>query len=274
MPNDKPGAAPRDWAAEPGDRASAAPAGSAAGAPSPLVWERLDRPGRRPRASLTHEQIARAAIEIADSQGVQALSMRRVAARLGSGTMSLYRYVASKEDLLDLMVDAVIGEGLPDEVFTGEGLPDKPAGDWRSELAGMARRARASAHRHPWAIRYVLARPNFGPNALRSIEHSMACVDGLGLDIDGMLDVVSTVNAFVVGFVQAELAEEEARRRTRLTEEQWRARVSPYIRQLVATGRHPYLERIVVEAEDFPDIDATFERRLSLVLDGIAARLP
>ena len=237
---------------------------NAAAAPSPLVWERLDRPARRPQPSLTHEQIARAAIEIADSQGVQALSMRKVAARLGSGTMSLYRYVASKEDLLDLMVDAVIGEG----------LPDKPTGDWRSELAETARRVRASAHRHPWAIRYVLARPNFGPNALRSIEYSMACVDGLGLDIDGMLDVVSTVNAFVVGFVQAELAEKEARHRTGLTEEQWRARVSPYIRQLVATGRHPYFERIVVEAEDFPDIDSTFERRLSLVLDGVAAGLP
>ena len=99
----------------------------------------------------------------------------------------------------------------------------------------------------------------------------MATLDGLGLDIDGMLDMVATVDAFVVGFVQAELAEAEARRRTGLTEEQWRARMAPYIRQLIATGRYPYLERIVMEAKDFPDIDATFERRLALVLDGLAA---
>jgi hypothetical protein len=87
-----------------------------------------------------------------------------------------------------------------------------------------------------------------------------------------MLDMVATVDAFVVGFVQAELAEEEARRRTGLTEEQWRARMAPYIRQLMGgTGRYPFLERIVREAEDFPDVDATFERRLALVLDGLAA---
>ena len=67
-----------------------------------------------------------------------------------------------------------------------------------------------------------------------------------------MLDMVATVDAFVVGFVQAELAEEEARRRTGLTEEQWRARMAPYIRQLMGTGRYPFLERIVREAEDFP----------------------
>jgi AcrR family transcriptional regulator len=175
--------------------------------------------------------------------------------------MSLYRYVANKDDLLDLMVDAVIGEEPP---------PEEPAGDWRAELAEQARDARRVAQRHPWAIGFILARPKLGPNALRAIEYSMAALDGLGLDIDGMLDMVATVDAFVVGFVQAELAEAEARRRTGLTEEQWRARMAPYIRQLIATGRYPYLERIVREAGDFPNIDATFERRLALVLDGLA----
>jgi AcrR family transcriptional regulator len=232
--------------------------------PSPVIWARLDRSQRRPQPSLTHEQIALAAIRIADAQGVQALSMRRVASELGAGTMSLYRYVDSKDDLLDLMVDTVIGENE---------LPDKPSGDWRSELAELARRSRAIAHRHPWAVRFLLARPNLGPNAVRQLEYAMAAVDGLGLDIDGMLDISSTVTAFVVGFVQEELADAEAQRRTGLTVEQWRARIAPYVRQLIATGRYPFLERIVVEAEDFPDVDATFERRLSLVLDGLAANL-
>jgi AcrR family transcriptional regulator len=232
--------------------------------PGPVIWARLDRSQRRPQPSLTHEQIARAAIRIADAEGVQALSMRRVASELGAGTMSLYRYVDSKDDLLDLMVDTVIGESE---------LPDKPSGDWRAELAELARRSRAIAHRHPWAVRFMLARPNLGPNAVRQIEYAMAAVDGLGLDIDGMLDMASTLTAFVVGFVQAELAEAEAQRRTGLTVEQWRARMAPYLRQLIATGRYPFLERIMVEAEDFPDVDATFERRLSLVLDGLAANL-
>jgi AcrR family transcriptional regulator len=232
--------------------------------PRPVIWARLDRSTRRPQPALTHDQIVQAAIEIADSEGVQALSMRKVAARLGSGTMSLYRYVPSKDDLLDLMVDAVVGE---------EELPGRPSGDWRSELAGLARRTRRVARRHPWMLGFVLARPNLGPNALRQIEYAMTAVDGLGLHVDGMLDMVSAVNAFVIGFVQAELAEEEAQRRTGLNEEQWRDRMAPYMRQLIATGRYPFLERIVVEAEDFPDVDTTFERRLALVLDGLAANL-
>jgi AcrR family transcriptional regulator len=240
------------------------PSGDVDAQSSPVIWARLDRTTRRPQPALTHDQIVRAAIEIADGEGVEALSMRKVAARLGSGTMSLYRYVSSKDDLIDLMVDEVMGE---------EDLPDEPSGGWRSELARLARRTRRVARRHPWAIRFVLARPNLGPNALRQIEYAMTAVDGLGLDVDGMLDMVSTVNAFVIGFVQAELAEEEAQRRTGLDEEQWRARMQPYLRQLLATGRYPFLERIVMEAEDFPDVDATFERRLALVLDGLAANL-
>jgi AcrR family transcriptional regulator len=239
------------------------PSRDATAEPSPVIWARLDQSARRPKPLLTHHQIVRAAMEIADAEGLQALSMRKVASKLGAGTMSLYRYVTNKDDLLDLMVDAILGEE----------LPDKPSGDWRSELAEMAQRTRRGARRHPWAIRFMLTRPNLGPQALRTIEYSMASVDGLGLDIDQMLDMVSTVQAFAVGFVQAELAEEEAQRRTGLTEEQWRARMAPYIRQLIASGRYPYFERIVIEAEDFPDIDATFERRLSYVLDGLAANL-
>lgn len=240
------------------------PSEAADARPSPVIWARLDRSNRRVPPSLTHDQLVRAAVEIADADGVEAVSMRKLAARLGAGTMSLYRYVASKDDLLDLMVDAVIGEDLP----TGE-----PSGDWREELAELARRSRRATRRHPWAIGFVLARPNLGPNALRAIEYAMAAVDGLGLDIDGMLDMTSTVNAFVIGFVQAEVAEEQAQRRTGLSEPQWRDRMASYLGQRIATGRHPYLERIVVEAEDFPDVDAAFERRLGFVLDGLAANL-
>jgi AcrR family transcriptional regulator len=234
--------------------------------PPQVIWARLARPARGgPHPSLTHEQIARVAIDIADAEGIEALSMRKVAARLDAGTMSLYRYVATKDDLVDLMVDAVLGE---------EQVPVTPSQDWPAELAEMARRTRRTARRHPWAVRLTLARPTVGPNALRMLEYAMACVDRLGLDIDAMLDLVGTVNAFAVGYVQAELAEEEAQRRTGLTEEQWRARMGPYLLGLVQTGEYPYLEKVIVEAEDYPDVDATFERRLAHVLDGLAAGLP
>lgn len=229
-----------------------------------MIWERMDRRPRGSHPTLTHDHIVRAAIEIADEAGVEGLSMRRVAARVGSGTMSLYRYVSTKEELIDLMVDEVVAEVIP---------PDAPSGDWRAELMASARRTRSAACRHPWAIAYFLARPALGPNALRLTERGMSAVDGLGLDIDAMLDLTSTVNAFVAGVVQAELAEQEARRRTGLTEAEWRQTMAPYLARVIATGNHPYLERIIVEAEDFPDPDQVFERRLRLVIEGLAGQL-
>jgi hypothetical protein len=120
-------------------------------------------------------------------------------------------------------------------------------------------------------VRYPTARPTFGPNLLRVIEHTLAAVDGIGLDIDGMLDTWMTVNAFVQGYVAAELAEQEASRRTNLTQAQWRARIAPYVRRIVESGRYPQFTRVVLDAEDFPDPDVTFERRLGYVLDGLAA---
>ena len=116
--------------------------------------------------------------------------------------------------------------------------------------------------------------PSVGTKLLEIMERLMARVDGLGLEVDGMLDLVNTVGAFVVGFVQAELAEAEAQRRTGLDEAQWREPMRPWMADVLATGRYPYLERIVIEAEDFPDPDVTFERRLALVLDGLATNLP
>jgi AcrR family transcriptional regulator len=231
---------------------------------SPVLWDRLDRRRRGPQASLTYEHIARAAIDIADVEGIEGVSMRKVAARLGSGTMSLYRYVSTKEELIDLMVDDVCGELIP---------PTEPSGDWRRELLAAARRSRSVALRHPWVIAFLLARPALGPNALRLTERAMASVDGLGLDIDAMLDMTSTIQAFVIGVVQAELAEQEARRRTGLAEAEWRMMRAPYLQRVLETGDRSYLHRIIAEAEDFPDRDEVFERRLHIVIEGLARYL-
>lgn len=230
----------------------------------PVIWERLQRPPRGPQPALSHEAIVRAAIEIADAEGLDAVTMRRLAAHLDAGTMSLYRYVSRKDDLIELMVDHVIGEL----------LPVAPSGDWRADLAAMARTSRGVALRHPWSAPLIsTARPSMGPNQMRQIEQFMGCLDGLGLDVDGMLDLVTTVQAFVTGVVQAELAEQEARRRSGVTLEEFRMRMVPYLEGVLATGEHPWLERIIVEAEDFPDADVVFERRLGYVLDGLARRV-
>jgi AcrR family transcriptional regulator len=231
--------------------------------PGSVIWTRVERAPTGPPPSLSYQRLARAAVDIADAEGLEALSMRKVAGRLDAGTMSLYRYVRSRHDLIDLMVDHVYGEA----------VIDARSGDWRTDLARVARNVRQTALRHPWLAGYATARPTFGPNLLNVIEHALGALDGLGLDIDRMLDIWLTVNAFVHGYVLAELADQEAQRRSKLTEQQWRAQMAPYVRQLVESGRYPMLTRIVIDAEDFPDPDQTFERRLGYVLDGLAATL-
>jgi AcrR family transcriptional regulator len=225
---------------------------------------RPERPSRGPQPSRSRSEIAAAAVRVADADGVESVSMRRVAAEVGSGTMSLYRYVSSKDDLLDLMVDAVMGE---------MDLPAAPSGDWRADLGLQARRGREVSLRHPWLGELSAGRPPLGPNSLRAVEFALGAVDGLGLDIDGMARLVGILTAFVRGFVQAELAEREARRRTGLTLDQWRATRAAYVRTLIDSGRYPMLRRVVLDAAD-PDPDRDFELALGQVLDGLAATLP
>ena len=97
----------------------------------------------RRAAALSRDEIVRAAIKVADAEGPDAISMRRIARELNAGTMSLYWHVASKEELLDLMIDSVQGEQLTPE----------PSGDWRADLRALTRSARAALHRHPWMVK-------------------------------------------------------------------------------------------------------------------------
>jgi len=215
-----------------------------------------------PSPSLTVAQIVDAAVRVADEGGLDALSMRKVGSELGVAAMALYRYVRTKDELIDAMIDRVLGDD-PAEgpVVCG----------WQAALADEAARLRHAALSHPWVVGLLLGRPSFGLNFLRHVERAMASVDGLGLTIDHMVDLTDTVRAFTVGFVQAELAEVEAQRRTGQTEAEWRQSVSPIVRAVLATGEFPYVERIVIEAEDFPDSEITFQRRLGYILDGLAA---
>jgi len=227
----------------------------------PVIWARLTGQGRGPARTLDHTTITDAAIAIADQDGLGAVSMRKIAGRMDHSTMSLYRHVGNKDDLVELMYDAVLGE------LT---LPTAPTGNWRADVTGLVRDLRRLHHRHPW-IGPLGHRPTLGPNSIRVLEYALACVDGLGLETDGMLDVVSTALAFTRGFVQSELGEAEAQRHTGMDQEAYHRHTGPYITQLLREGEHPYLKRLIVEAEDFPEPDAVFERRLAMVLDGLAA---
>jgi AcrR family transcriptional regulator len=227
--------------------------------PAPvLVWSKQRRTPRRQAPSV--DQIVRAAIKIADTEGLAALSMRRVAADLGSGTASLYRYVASRDELLDLMIDAVHGQAAPPPL----------TGDWRTDLAHVARHTRATLLRHPWLGMELAGRPALGANSLRQYDLALTAAAALTPDITLAANAVDTVLAYVLGTVARDLAQQQAQRRSGLTKRQWQASVGSYIRDVIASGAYPQFARWVLDADD-PDPDQRFDAGLACVLDGLAA---
>jgi len=152
------------------------------------IWERPE-PGER-RARLTRGAIAQAALRLADREGFAAVSMRRLAAELGTGTMTLYRYVRTKDELLALMDDALMAESLAP--------PEELAADWRAALSAVARGTRAALLRHPWALSAMSATVP-GPNAWRHFEQSLAALAGTGLDAAHKFELLSLVDDYVFG---------------------------------------------------------------------------
>lgn len=219
------------------------------------VWMR-ERPSPRRRAPSVDQIVARA-VAIADAEGGAAVTMRRVAADLQSGTASLYRYVTNRDELLDLMIDAVQGE-----------TPPAPTGDWRADLTAIAHQLRDRWLRHPWLTSELTGRPSLGPRSLRHADAALQVALTLTADVTRASNVIATVRAYVFGSVAAELADLQARRRTGLTEEQWQASVAPYITRVLETGAHPSLARRIQEGDETPPA-RQFELGLAWVLDGI-----
>jgi AcrR family transcriptional regulator len=231
------------------------------------IWTRPE-PGRR-RASHSREQIAAAAIAIADAEGLEAVSMRRVARELGAGTMTLYHYVRTKDDLLALMDDAIMGEVLV--------APGKLPADWRAALTAIAGHSRAAFQRHPWAFD-GLRNSRGGPNSLRHFEQSLGAVAGLGLDVAAQLELLTLVDDYVFGFVMRE---------QQLTdfdvEEELRPAVLAFVEEQIATGEFPHIERFMSEDEEslggFARFAAMardpgrFQRGLERLLDGVEVTL-
>ena len=223
------------------------------------VWDRPEP--TRPPAPLDRERIIAAAIALADEGGLAAVSVRKVAARLGAGPMRLYGYFATKDDLLDLMVDEVHAEILPPE----------PPGDWREALRVLARRTRQAALRHEWLADLLGGRPSLGPNGLAVTEAKLAALDGLA-DVDTIARAVETVSAYVLGAIRREVANRRAERVTGLSERDWQRASGPYLTRMLATGRFPALTRAVHDAADV-DAEESFAIGLDWVLEAVAGRL-
>src|SRR4051794_37555757 len=227
-----------------------------------------ERPAVRPEGELTRERGVRAALATADGEGPAALSMRGVAARLGTSTMSTSRHVANKEELVVLMADAAYGElGYP---------PPHPAG-WRERLERAGRTLWALHRRHPWLAHVgPLSRPLPLPNLLAHSEQLLAALDGFGLDATERMDLEIVLYGHIQGVAMHLEREAQAAAASGLSEDGWMRVHGPALGAIAATGRYPGFSALMAafggDGYDL-DLDKIFELGLRTLLDGFALRL-
>ncbi|MFR9726813.1 TetR/AcrR family transcriptional regulator [Streptomyces sp. MS19] len=227
-----------------------------------LMWHGRETAARGPRPALTLDRIVTAAVALADRDGIAALSMRNVAAELGVGTMSLYRYVPGKAELLDLMLDHV---NAPD------GDPDAHRDkDWRAILTLVAEGTYRLYLDHPWLLQVNQSRPLLGPNALLGFEFALRGLADLGLTGQEKVQVIMTVDSYVTGIARYHVLREQASRDSGVSDEEFWAQQGPLMTTAYHTGRYPEVFGL---AEDAFAMGAEESMRFGLdrVLDGCAA---
>lgn len=210
---------------------------------------------------LTVTRIIAAGVAVADEEGLDALSMRRVAGELGVATMSLYRHVDDKDDLLLRMLDATLGEMR---------LPATPPDGWRARLELAARTFWNTLRRHPWAAPAMsFTRPQMLAGVIPYAEFVLSALAGLGLDHQTTLTAYITLLAYVRGTAMNIEQEAEAEAATGLDSETWMEGQAPALRALTESGRFPVFARVTSEDYDY-DLDELFEFGLQRMLDGLA----
>jgi AcrR family transcriptional regulator len=225
------------------------------------AWD--EQPERPERPTVDRTAIVRAALEVADADGPDAVSMRRVASHLGVGTMTLYHYVDSKDDLLALMGDLVMAELYVSDL----------AADWRQALRQIAVATRAVYLRHPWLASHHGRRPEgIGPNAMRHFEQSLEAVSQLDVTPGQRAAMMGAVDDFTIGFTTRELAFADDLRRRGESEEEWRATIEERVRPALESGRFPQIARFLEEGGR-PPRGRSFEEALDWLLEGMAASL-
>ncbi|MGH3730735.1 MAG: TetR/AcrR family transcriptional regulator [Micromonosporaceae bacterium] len=224
------------------------------------------RPRRGPKPKLTVDQITAAAIQVADAEGLAALSMRRLADELPVAPMSLYTYVPTKAELVDLMVDTVLGEATP---------PENEGGGWRERLTTVAHQNWALYHRHPWLLQVSTHRPVLGPNLIAKYDAELRAVDGIGLSDVEMDQVISLVTGYVQGAARASVEAAEIQSRSGITDDAWWEAYAPLLEKAYDAQRYPVAARVGAaagEAYQAPSIpEHNFRFGLHRILDGIEA---
>ena len=231
-------------------------------APGQNLWARPERAGRGPAPEHSRAEIAAAGVRLADANGMDAVTMRSAAAAIGTAPASLYRYVASREELVQLMADQVFGEFSFTAPMSGQPVPD---------LLELARQGLAIYRRHPWLLDVPATGSLPGPNAVAFIERSLAALASANLTGPAKLETVGLFSGVVRLFAQTEIGQQRAGQETA----QWQESLGRYLWELAAHGQHPQLAVALAEppapgeAATVGPAEAAFERAMTRILTGL-----
>lgn len=218
------------------------------------LWELPERGTRGPKPRHDRAAIASAAVRVADSEGLEALTMRRVASELGMATMTLYNYLPTKDHLSQLVIDKLAAE---------YAYPPAPPADRRSAIADLARQAREIARRHPWVARLPQISYPPGPDGLRYLDYFLGLLDGSGHDTGARLEVIALISGFATmyGAMQATFA------RQGTADGQHAEMHARAFARAAASGQYPNLAAALATAGPARSEDAIFESSIRLLID-------
>lgn len=233
-----------------------------------LLWGHHPAPGR---SGVTVQQIVHAGIELADAEGLESTSMRKVAEKVSVSTMSLYKYVPGKDDLTELMVDQVYGEVYSDVDAA------RSAGDWRAGVRFIAETNRDLFTRHPWLLDVHVNRALLGPNSVRKYEAELRPLDRIGLDDIAMDTTLHMLLALVESSARAHRDALRARNESGMSDTEWWQVVSPALEHVMSGSDYPVSDRVGTAAGSAFDApsspDHTLRFGVEMIIAGIEAQL-
>jgi AcrR family transcriptional regulator len=224
---------------------------TAGGPVTTSIWMRPERSAAGRPAGWNRAGITEAALRVADAGGLDAVSMRRVAAELGTGAASLYRYVETREDLLDLMTDATSAEY---ELAA-------PTGDWLADLTAFGEQARAIFRRHRWLAGLVMTRPVIGPNGTGLIEHFLTLLQGHPAPVAAKMEAFGMLNGITAAFALQERADPGLQ-----------ARNLAFLGHALTSGEHPRLAALLSPPGELPpagELAGRYPGIIARVLTGL-----
>ncbi|MBE2319784.1 TetR/AcrR family transcriptional regulator [Solirubrobacter sp. CPCC 204708] len=231
-----------------------------------LLWGTKERAPRGPKPTLTVDRVVETAIALADAEGIEQVSMRRVAERLGVGAMSLYRYVPSKAELLDLMLDRIHAEH-------ADATPPADTEPWRARLTWHAHQSRALIQRHPWMLQVRMGqRPPLGPNIMAVFNAILGAAKDIGLEPHETLAVTELIDNYVRGSTRAAVEAVQVTEESGVSDEEWWGERNAFWEEYFEVERFPHITLMWEQGAYEEPVDQ-FEFGLQRVLDGIEAML-